>query len=274
MTALGTVQLLLYVGVVLALAKPLGIYMARVYEGKPTLLGRLLQPVEDFLYRIAGVRAGEEMDWKQYACAVLVFNFVGFLVLYALLRLQGALPANPARFHAVGPALSFNTAISFVTNTNWQSYAGERTMSDLTQMFGLAVQNFLSAASGMAVLVALIRGFARRTASTIGNFWVDTVRGTLYILLPLSLLLALMLVSQGVVRSPTPPPSRSGTRKATRSTQTSPSPNRRWPWGRSHRRSPSSSSEPTAAASSTSIRHTRSRTRRRCPRCWSWSRSF
>jgi K+-transporting ATPase ATPase A chain len=204
MTALGTVQLLLYVGVVLALAKPLGIYMARVYEGKPTLLGRLLQPVEDFLYRIAGVRAGEEMDWKQYACAVLVFNFVGFLVLYALLRLQGALPANPARFHAVGPALSFNTAISFVTNTNWQSYAGERTMSDLTQMFGLAVQNFLSAASGMAVLVALIRGFARRTASTIGNFWVDTVRGTLYILLPLSLLLALTLVSQGVVQTLSP----------------------------------------------------------------------
>ncbi len=201
MTALGVVQLLVYLGVLLAVAKPLGIYMARVYEGRLGGIGRVLGPVERFLYRIAGVKADEEMGWRRYALAMLLFNFVGFLLLYALQRLQGGLPANPAHLPAVGPDLSFNTAVSFVTNTNWQSYSGEQTMSYLTQMFGLAVQNFLSAASGMAVLVALIRGIARRTASTIGNFWVDTVRGTLYILLPLSLLLALALVSQGVVQT-------------------------------------------------------------------------
>ncbi len=201
MTAPGAVQLALYVGVLLALAKPLGIYMARVYEGRPMLLGRGLGPVERFLYRIAGVKPDDEMDWKRYALAMLLFNFVGFLLLYTLQRLQGALPADPAHLPAVAPDLSFNTAISFVTNTNWQSYSGEQTMSYLTQMFGLAVQNFLSAASGMAVLVALIRGFARRTTSTVGSFWVDTVRGTLYILLPLSFLFALALVSQGVVQT-------------------------------------------------------------------------
>jgi K+-transporting ATPase ATPase A chain len=201
MTALGVVQLLVYLGVILALAKPLGIYMARVYEGQPAGLGRVLGPIERLLYRTSGVRADDEMGWKRYALAMLLFNLVGFLLLYALQRLQGGLPANPAHLPAVGPDLSFNTAISFVTNTNWQSYSGEQTMSYLTQMFGLAVQNFLSAASGMAVLVALIRGIARRTASTIGNFWVDTVRGTLYILLPLSLILALALVSQGVVQT-------------------------------------------------------------------------
>ena len=201
MTALAAVQLALYVGVLLALAKPLGIYMARVYEGRPTLLSRALGPVERFLYRIAGVRGDDEMDWKRYAVAVLLFNFAGFLFLYALQRLQGVLPVNPARLPSLGPDLSFNTAISFVTNTNWQSYSGEQAMSYLTQMLGLAVQNFLSAASGMAVLIALIRGFARRSASTVGNFWADTVRGTLYILLPLSLVFALALVSQGVVQT-------------------------------------------------------------------------
>ncbi len=204
MTALAAVQLAIYIGVLLALAKPLGIYMARVYEGRPMLLGRALWPVERFLYRIAGVKADDEMDWKRYALAMLLFNFVGFLLLYTLQRSQGVLPADPARFPGVAPDLSFNTAISFVTNTNWQSYSGEQTMSYLTQMFGLAVQNFLSAASGMAVLMALIRGFARRTTSTVGNFWVDTVRGTLYILLPLSLILALALVSQGVVQTLAP----------------------------------------------------------------------
>ncbi len=201
MTALAVVQLLIYLGVILALAKPLGIYMARVYEGRPCGLDHVLGPVERFLYRISGVKSGDEMDWKRYALAMLLFNFVGFVLLYALQRLQGALPANPAHFPAVAPDLAFNTAISFVTNTNWQNYSGEQTMSNLTQMFGLAVQNFLSAASGMAVLVALIRGIARRTASTIGNFWVDTVRGTLYILVPLSLVLGLALVSQGVVQT-------------------------------------------------------------------------
>jgi K+-transporting ATPase ATPase A chain len=210
MTPLSAVQLLVYVGALLALAKPLGIYMARVYEGRPMILGRAIGPVERFLYRISGVKTDEEMDWKRYALAMLMFNFLGFVLLYAIQRLQGMLPANPAHFSAVGPDLSFNTAISFVTNTNWQNYSGEAMMSYLTQMFGLAVQNFLSAASGMAVLVALIRGIARRTSSTVGNFWVDTVRGTVYILLPLSLVLALR-------RSSMPPARRSRTLTATRS---------------------------------------------------------
>ncbi|HQU33705.1 MAG TPA: potassium-transporting ATPase subunit KdpA [Thermoanaerobaculaceae bacterium] len=201
MTALAALQLLAFLAVILALAKPLGVYMARVYESRPGGLDRVLGPVERFLYRISGVNAGDEMDWKRYATAMLVFNLAGWLALYALMRLQGTLPANPQHLPAVNPLLDFNTAISFVTNTNWQNYSGERTMSYLTQMLGLAVQNFLSAASGMAVLVALIRGFARRSATTVGNFWVDTVRGTLYILLPLSLVFALALVSQGVVQT-------------------------------------------------------------------------
>jgi K+-transporting ATPase ATPase A chain len=201
MTALAGVQLLLYLGVILLLAKPLGIYMARVYEGRSSGLDRVLGPVERLLYRISGVHAHDEMDWKRYAFAMLLFNFVGFVFLFGLQRLQGSFPANLAHLPGVSPDLSFNTAMSFVTNTNWQSYSGEQTMSDLTQMLGLAVQNFLSAASGMAVLVALVRGIARRTASTIGNFWVDTVRGTVYILLPLSLVLALALASQGVVQT-------------------------------------------------------------------------
>jgi len=204
MTGLAVVQLLVYLGVILALAKPLGIYMARVYEGHPGVLGRVLGPIERLLYRTSGVRADDEMGWKRYALAMLLFNLVGFLLLYVLQRLQGALLANPQHLPGVRPDLAFNTAISFATNTNWQSYSGETTMSYFTQMFGLAVQNFLSAASGMAVLVALIRGIARRTASTIGNFWVDTVRGTLYILLPLSFIVALALVSQGVVQTFSP----------------------------------------------------------------------
>ena len=175
--------------------------MARVYEGRSCGLDRVLGPVERLLYRASGVKAGEEMNWTQYAIAMLLFNFLGFLVLYMLQRLQGVLLANPQHLSAVAPDLAFNTAISFVTNTNWQNYSGEQTMSYLTQMFGLGVQNFVSAASGMAVLAALIRGIVRRTASTLGNFWVDLVRSTLYILLPLSLLLALALVSQGVVQT-------------------------------------------------------------------------
>ncbi|HVN76796.1 MAG TPA: potassium-transporting ATPase subunit KdpA [Thermoanaerobaculaceae bacterium] len=204
MTALAWVQLAVYLGVILALAKPLGVYMARVYEGRPSGLDRVLGPVERFLYRVSGVRSGDEMDWKQYAVAMLLFNFLGFLVLYALQRFQGSLMANPQHMTAVAPDLAFNTGMSFVTNTNWQNYSGEQAMSYLTQMFGLAVQNFLSAASGMAVLVALIRGIVRRTAATVGNFWVDTVRTTLYILLPLSFVIALALVSQGVVQTFSP----------------------------------------------------------------------
>ncbi|MGE3108090.1 MAG: potassium-transporting ATPase subunit KdpA [Phycisphaerales bacterium] len=194
-------QLSLYLGALLALVKPLGWFMARVYQDKPCGLDRVLGPVERFIYRVAGVRRESEMHWKTYASAVLIFSGVGMLVVYGLQRLQAMLPVNPQGMAAVTPDSSFNTAVSFVTNTNWQGYGGETTMSYLTQMLGLGVQNFVSAATGMAVLVALIRGLARRSSATIGNFWVDLTRSTLYILLPLSLLLAVVLVSQGVVQT-------------------------------------------------------------------------
>ena len=201
MTGNGVLQLVVYVVVLLALAKPLGAYMARVYEGRPLALDRLLGWLERLIYKLSGVRPGNEMGWKTYAATMLLFNLAGVLVVYALQRLQGLLPLNPQQLGAVSPDSSFNTAVSFATNTNWQGYGGETTLSYLTQMVGLTVQNFASAASGMAVLVALIRGFARRSAETIGNFWVDLTRTTLYILLPLSFVFALVLVSQGVVQT-------------------------------------------------------------------------
>jgi len=201
MTGNGVLQLVVYVVVLLALAKPLGAYMARVYEGRPLALDRLLGWLERLIYKLSGVRPGNEMGWKTYAATMLLFNLAGVLEVYALQRLQGLLPLNPQQLGAVSPDSSFNTAVSFATNTNWQGYGGETTMSYLTQMVGLTVQNFASAASGMAVLVALIRGFARRSAETIGNFWVDLTRTTLYILLPLSFVFALVLVSQGVVQT-------------------------------------------------------------------------
>jgi potassium-transporting ATPase potassium-binding subunit len=201
MTANGIFQLVFYVVVLLALAKPLGAYMARVYEGRPIVLGRILGWLERLIYGLCGVRPNEEMGWKPYAIAMLLFNFLGVLAVYLLQRLQGVLPLNPQALGAVSPDSSFNTAVSFATNTNWQGYGGESTMSYLTQMLALTVQNFVSAASGMATLVAVIRGFARRSAQTIGNFWVDLTRTTLYILMPLSFVLALVLVSQGVVQT-------------------------------------------------------------------------
>ncbi len=201
MTANGVLQLALYMVVLLALVKPLGWFMARVYQGKPCGLDRVLGPVERLIYRGAGVRRDEEMGWKAYAAAVMLFSAVGLLVVYGLQRVQGMLPLNPQGLAGVTPDSSFNTAVSFVSNTNWQGYGGEVTMSYLTQMLGLGVQNFVSAATGMAVLVALIRGLARKTSGTIGNFWVDLTRSTLYILLPLSLVLAVVLVSQGVVQT-------------------------------------------------------------------------
>ena len=201
MNANGLLQIALFLGVLLALAKPLGWYMARVYEGKLPALVRWMAPVENLFYRLCGVKREEEMRWTQYAFAVLWFSLLGALAVYAVQRLQGMLPLNPQNFGAVGPDSSFNTALSFVTNTNWQGYVGETTMSYLAQMVALAVQNFFSAASGMAVVVALIRGLARHSAQTIGNFWVDLTRGTLYILLPLSVVLALALVGQGVVQN-------------------------------------------------------------------------
>ncbi len=204
MTSSGILQLALYFVALLALAKPLGAYMARVYEGRPCGLDRALGWLERLIYKVSGIRADEEMDWKTYALAMLLFNLAGLLAVYALQRLQGWLPLNPEGLGAVSPDSAFNTAVSFATNTNWQGYGGETTMSYLTQMLGLTVQNFVSAATGMAVLVALIRGFARRSSATIGNFWVDLTRTTLYILLPLSFAFALVLVSQGVVQTFSP----------------------------------------------------------------------
>src|SRR5215831_18692891 len=206
MTSKGVLQLAFYLIVLLALAKPLGAYMARVYEGRPIVLDRALGWLERFIYRASGVVPELEMGWKTYAFTMLLFNLAGVLAVYALQRLQGVLPLNPAGLGAVSPDSSFNTAVSFATNTNWQGYGGETTMSYLTQMVALTVQNFVSAATGMAVAVALIRGFARRSAATIGNFWVDLTRTTLYILLPLSFVLALVLVSQGVVQTFKPYP--------------------------------------------------------------------
>ena len=201
MTTNGFLQIGFYLVVLVALAKPLGWYMARVYEGQSVWLDRFLGPVERGIYRLCGIRAFEEMGWKTYGMAMLLFSAAGVLFLYALQRLQGYLPLNPPGFGAVSPDLSFNTATSFVTNTNWQAYGGETTMSYLTQMLGLTVQNFVSAATGMAVLVAFIRGLAKKSAETIGNFWVDLVRTTLYILLPLSLIYSMALVSQGMVQT-------------------------------------------------------------------------
>ncbi|MEE7456551.1 potassium-transporting ATPase subunit KdpA [Methylorubrum populi] len=198
MTLQGWMQIALYGAVVLALVKPLGGYMTRVFNGERTLLSPVVAPFERGLYRLSGIDAREEQSWLGYAGAMVVFNGLGFVLLYALLRLQAVLPLNPAGQAAVAPDLAFNTAASFVTNTNWQSYGGETTLSYLSQMLGLTVQNFVSAASGMAVAVALIRGFGRASTKTLGSFWVDLTRASLYVLLPLCLLLALVLVSQGM----------------------------------------------------------------------------
>ena len=208
------IQLAFYFTVLILLVKPLGGYMARVYQGKPVFLDRVLVPVERFIYRLAGVDPNAEMDWKLYALSMLLFNAIGLVFVYILQRIQGSLPLNPQRLGAVTPDSSWNTAVSFATNTNWQGYAGETTMSYLTQMLGLTVQNFVSAATGMAVLVALIRGIVRSPRSEsplqnsktgrqrwVGNYWVDLTRSVLYILLPLSFMLAFVLVSQGVVQT-------------------------------------------------------------------------
>jgi K+-transporting ATPase ATPase A chain len=201
MTPAGLMQIALYLGVLVALAWPLGIFIARVYSGESTWLSPVLEPIERLVYRVAGVDRNSEQTWKQYTAAALAFSLVGFVVLYVLQRLQGSLPLNPQGFGNVAADSAFNTAVSFATNTDWQSYGGETTMSYLTQMLGLGVQNFVSAATGMAVLVALIRGFARRESDRIGNFWVDLTRGTLHVLLPLSVVLACVLAAQGVVQS-------------------------------------------------------------------------
>ncbi len=196
-----SIQLLLYFAVLFALVKPLGGFMARVYMGERTVLSPILAPVEKLFYRASGIDAQKEMNWREYATAVLLFSVGGFLLLFGMLLCQGSLPLNPAGMASLTPDLAFNTAVSFVTNTNWQAYGGESTMSYLSQMAGLTVQNFLSAACGMAVLAALMRGLARKNTHGIGNFWVDMVRSNLYILLPLALIWTGLLGSQGVVQT-------------------------------------------------------------------------
>ena len=194
----GWIQIALYCAVVLALVKPLGSYMTRVFSGERTLLSPVLGPVERGLYRVSGIDARQEQHWLAYTGAVILFHVLGFAVLYAILRLQAVLPLNPADQTAVAPDLAFNTSTSFITNTNWQSYGGETTLSYLSQMLGLTHQNFLSAATGIAVAVALIRGFARASSGTIGSFWVDVTRATLYVLLPICVPYTLFLVWQGM----------------------------------------------------------------------------
>lgn len=201
MTLNGWLQILFYFALLLAVTKPLGVFMARVYNRERTFLDSILRPVERLIYRLTGVNAEREMRWTEYAVAMLLFSVVSMIALYALQRLQYFLPFNPQKLPGVSPHSSFNTAASFTSNTNWQGYAGEVTMSYLSQMAGLAYQNFVSAAVGMALAIAFIRGIARRETDALGNFWVDMVRGSLYILLPLSFILALFLVSQGVAQN-------------------------------------------------------------------------
>ena len=202
MTASGWFQIFLFLAIILAVTKPLGVYMAKVFSREKTFVDPVARPVERLLYRLTGVDENHEMRWTEYAFSMLLFSVVSMLVLYAMQRLQAYLPWNPQKFGAVSPAhVAFNTAASFTTNTNWQAYSGENTMSYFTQMAGLAFHNFVSAATGIALAIAFIRGIARRQMQTIGNFWVDLVRSCVWILLPVSIVGALLLVSQGVVQN-------------------------------------------------------------------------
>ena len=201
MTGLQIVKIALYFGVILAVTKPLGLYIRHLFSGERTFLDPILRPIERMVYRLSGVDETKEHNWMQYTIAMLVFNGVGVLFTYLILRTQQWLPLNPDKMAAVAPDLAWNTAVSFATNTNWQAYVGESTMSHLTQMVGLTFHNFVSAATGIALAVAVIRGIARASAKTIGNFWVDLTRATLWLLLPLSLVSAIVLLSQGVVQN-------------------------------------------------------------------------
>ncbi|MGA9696983.1 MAG: potassium-transporting ATPase subunit KdpA, partial [Dehalococcoidales bacterium] len=201
MSLFDVLQIILYLVILVLLAKPLGTFMARVFSGERNILSPVMAPVERFTYRMLGTKSDEEMNWKQYAIAVVLFALLGVVTLYIIERLQGVLPFNPQHLPGVPSALAFNTSISFNTNTNWQNYGGETTMTYFTQMVGLTVHNFLSAAAGIAVLMAVIRGFTRHSVQTLGNFWVDMTRSVLYILIPLSLILAVVLMSQGVVQT-------------------------------------------------------------------------
>src|SRR6266446_6294987 len=202
MTVNGWLQILLFLALILAVTKPLGVFMARVFSREKTFMDPVLRPVERLLYRVTRVDENHEMRWTEYAVSMLLFSVVSMLVLYLIQRVQGFLPFNPQKFGAVNPAhLAFNTAASFTTNTNWQAYAGESTMSYFTQMAGLAYHNFVSAAVGIALAIAFIRGIARRQMETIGNFWVDTTRCLLWVLLPICVVGSLVFVSHGVVQN-------------------------------------------------------------------------
>jgi K+-transporting ATPase ATPase A chain len=198
MTIQGWILILAFTGILLALAKPMGVWLFALYEGRRTPLHVALGPVERGFYKLAGIDPDAEQSWRRYAVHMLIFNAVLMLFTYAVLRLQGILPGNPQGLSGLSEHLSFNTAVSFTTNTNWQSYGGESTMSNLSQMLGLTIHNFLSAATGIALAFALFRGFARRQAASIGNFWADVTRITLYLLLPLSIAYALFLIASGV----------------------------------------------------------------------------
>src|SRR5215472_3240826 len=201
MTLNGWLQIAFFLLVILLVTKPLGVYMARAFNRERTFLDPVLRPIERLLYRVTFVDENREMKWPEYAISMLLFSLVPMLLLYLIQRVQGFLPLNPQKFGAVAQYLAFNTAASFTTNTNWQNYSGESTMSYLTQMAGLAYHNFTSAATGIALAIAFIRGIARREKETIGNFWVDMTRATLWVLLPICVVGALLLVSQGVVQN-------------------------------------------------------------------------
>ena len=201
MTASGWLQFVAFFAVLLLLMRPLGLYIARVVEGEKTFLDPVLRPIERLFYRVCGIQADQEMSWQQYSVAMLIVSFVSLLLTYVIERAQSLLPWNPQHLAGVSPALAFNTAVSFTTNTNWQSYTPETTMSYFTQMVGLAYHNFLSAAIGIAVAIALVRGIARKQSTTIGNFWVDTTRVILWILLPICLVVAPILIGQGVIQN-------------------------------------------------------------------------
>ncbi len=251
MTVGGWLQIALVLGAVLVCAWPLGLYMARVFQGERTPLSTVLHPIERALYGAAAIKSDKEHSWLAYTLAMLVFNAFGFLLLYALMRLQAILPLNPQGLPGVPPDLAFNTAMSFTTNTNWQAYGGETTMSHLVQMAGLTVQNFLSAATGIALAVAVTRAFARSSAQTLGNFWVDMTRATLYVLLPLSIVLALAFALPACRRRLPAASTRRRSKAPSRRSRSAPSPARKR----------SSSSAPTAAASSTPMPRIPSRTR-------------
>ena len=210
MTANGVLQIVIYFAIIAALTKPMGVFMARLFAGERTFLHPVLRPLERLCYKLVGVKEDTEQRWTQYVASILAFSLFSVIFVYLLQRLQGFLPLNPMGFStahapsaatAMTPDLAFNTAVSFVTNTNWQAYSGESTLSYLVQMMALTVQNFASGAAGVAVAIALTRGFARQQATTIGNFWVDLTRATVYLFLPLSLLGAMFLCSQGVIQN-------------------------------------------------------------------------